>query len=63
MAGALAREDSLFWPVLSRFSGCGTTLAKPALIAVAAGAAETAAEGGFVAANDTAKSEYALDCG
>ena len=61
MAGALAREDSLFWLLAFAFLfGCGTTLAKPALIAVAAGAAATAAEGGFVAANDTAKSEYAL---
>ena len=40
--------------------GFGKTLAKPALIAVAAEAAETAAEGGFVAANETAKSDYAL---
>jgi len=61
MAGALAREDSLFWLLAFAFLfGCGTTLAKPALIAVAAEAAETAAEGGFVAANETAKSDYAL---
>ena len=61
MAGALAREDSLFWLLAFAFLlGFGKTLAKPALIAVAAEAAETAAEGGFVAANETAKSDYAL---
>ena len=35
-------------------------MAEPALIAVAAEAAEAAAEGGFVAANETAKSDYAF---
>ena len=61
MAGALTRKGSLFWLRAFAFLlGFGTTLAKPALIAVAAEAAETAAEGGFVAANETAKSDYAL---
>ena len=61
MAGALTRKGSLFWLLAFAFLlGFGTTLAKPALIAVAAEAAETAAEGGFVAANETAKSDYAL---
>ena len=61
MAGALTRKGSLFWLLAFAFLlGFGTTVAEPALIAVAAEAAEAAAEGGFVAANKTAKSDYAL---
>ena len=61
MAGALTRKGSLFWLRAFAFLlSFGKTLAKPALIAVTAKAAETAAEGGFVAANETAKSDYAL---
>tara|TARA_Y100001934_G_scaffold260577_1_gene332984 strand:- start:158 stop:721 length:564 start_codon:yes stop_codon:yes gene_type:complete len=61
MAGALTRKGSLFWLLAFAFLlGFGTTVAEPALIAVAAEAAEAAAEGGFVAANETAKSDYAL---
>ena len=48
MAGALTRKGSLFWLRAFAFLlGFGKTLAKPALIAVAAEAAETAADCGF----------------
>ena len=61
MAGALTRKGSVFWLFTFAFLlGFGTTVAEPALIAVAAEAAEAAAEGGFVAANETAKSDYAF---
>lgn len=61
MAGALTRKGSLFWLLAFAFLlDYPTTPAKPALIAVAAEAAETAAEGGFVAANETAEPDYAL---
>ncbi len=61
MAGALTRKGSIFWLFTFAFLlGFGTTVAEPALIAVAAEAAEAAAEGGFVAANETAKADYAF---
>ena len=61
MAGALTRKGSVFWLFTFAFLlGFGTTVAEPALIAVAAEAAEAAAEGGFVAENETAKSDYAF---
>jgi hypothetical protein len=40
--------------------GFGTTIAEPALIAVAAEAAEVAVDAGFIAATDAARSDYAL---
>ena len=61
MAGALTRKGSVFWLFTFAFLlGFGTTVAEPALIAVAAEAAEAAAEAGFVAENETAKSDYAF---
>ena len=46
MANAFARKGSLFWLLLFAFSlGFSTTVAEPALIAVAAEAAEVAAQG------------------
>lgn len=61
MAGALTRKGSLFWLLAFAFLlGFGTTVAEPALIAVAAEAAKAAAESGFVAATAEAQEDYAL---
>ncbi|TDG16038.1 DUF1538 domain-containing protein [Seongchinamella unica] len=60
MASAFARKGSLFWLIAFAFAlGFGTTVAEPALIAVAAEAASVAAEGGMIASTDDARSEYA----
>ncbi|MEP4149168.1 MAG: DUF1538 domain-containing protein [Halioglobus sp.] len=60
MATAFARKGSLFWLVAFAFAlGFGTTVAEPALIAVAAEAATVAAEGGMIEASDAAKRSYA----
>jgi hypothetical protein len=49
MAQAFARKGSLFWLILFAFClGFGTTIAEPALTAVAEEAAEVAAEGGVI---------------
>jgi hypothetical protein len=49
MAQAFARKGSLFWLIVfSFFLGFGTTIAEPALTAVANEAAEVAAEGGLI---------------
>ena len=49
MANAFARKGSLFWLLLFAFSlGFSTTVAEPALIAVADEAAEVAAQGGMI---------------
>ena len=61
VAHALAGKGSVFWLLLFAFLlGFGTTLAEPALIAVAAEAAEVAAAGGAIAASDKAYASYAL---
>lgn len=60
MAWDFARKGSLFWLLAFAFSlGFGTTVAEPALIAVADEAAEVAANGGMIAATDLAQSTYA----
>ncbi len=60
MATAFARKGSLFWLVTFAFAlGFGTTVAEPALIAVAAEAANVAAQGGMIETSDEAKSGYA----
>lgn len=60
MANALAKKGSLFWLVTFAFClGFGTTVAEPALIAVADEAATVAAEGGAILNNLEAKSSYA----
>jgi MFS family permease len=60
MAEAFARKGSLAWLLAFAFAlGFGTTVAEPALIAVAGEAAEAAAEAGFVAATDDAREAYA----
>lgn len=60
MATAFARKGSLFWLVVFAFClGFGTTVAEPALIAVAAEAADVAAAGAMIESNDVARQEYA----
>jgi hypothetical protein len=61
MAWAFARKGSVFWLVLFAFAlGFGTTVAEPALIAVADEAAEVAAHGGVIGASETAREEYSF---
>lgn len=60
MAQAFARKGSLFWLLAFAFClGFGTTAAEPALIAVAAEAAEVMAEAGVVAHDEAARASYA----
>ena len=60
MAFALAKKGSIFWLFTFAFAlGFGTTIAEPALIAVAAEAAEVAASGGMIGEDQTAKDDYA----
>jgi uncharacterized membrane protein (DUF2068 family) len=60
MATAFARKGSLFWLVAFAFAlGFGTTVAEPALIAVAAEAANVAAAGEMIEASEEAKARYA----
>lgn len=61
MAYAFARKGSLPWLLAFAFAlGFGTTVAEPALIAVAGEAAEIAASGGVIASDSKAKEGYAL---
>jgi len=61
MAYAFARKGSLLWLVLFAFAlGFGTTIAEPALIAVADEAAAVAAGGGLIADELAARESYAL---
>ena len=61
MAHAFARKGSLFWLLAFAFClGFGTTAAEPALIAVAAEAAEAMAAAGVVAAGEEAQKSYAF---
>ncbi len=60
MAYAFARKGSVVWLLIFAFSlGFGTTIAEPALIAVADKAAEVAAIGHVIVDTDTARSSYA----
>ncbi len=60
MAYAFARKGSLFWLLVFSFAlGFGTTIAEPALIAVADEAADVAAAAGMVADTSEAKEYYA----
>lgn len=60
LAHAFARKGSVVWLLVFAFSlGFGTTVAEPALIAVAAEAATVAAEGGMIEASDAAMTSYA----
>lgn len=61
MAQAFARKGSTMWIVLFAFAlGFGTTVAEPALIAVAAEAARTVAEAGAISSDEQSLDEYAL---
>ena len=60
MAYALAKKGSIFWLFVFAFAlGFGTTIAEPALIAVAAEAAQVAADGGMIGATESAMDDYA----
>ena len=60
MAWDFARKGSLFWLLAFAFClGFGTTVAEPALIAVADEAAEVAANGGMIEASEGARASYA----
>ncbi|MCP4407679.1 MAG: DUF1538 domain-containing protein [Gammaproteobacteria bacterium] len=61
LAYGFARKGSLFWLLLFAFAlGFGTTVAEPALIAVAEKAAEIAAQGGVINQHEEAMEGYAL---
>jgi len=61
VAYAFARKANLFWLLLFAFAlGFGTTIAEPALTAVAAEAARVAAADGHIALDKTAMANYAL---
>jgi len=60
MAHAFAKKGSVFWLLAFAFClGFGTTIAEPALIAVAAESAKIAAEGGIILSNDESMKSYA----
>ena len=60
MARAFANKGSVFWLLTFAFAlGFGTTIAEPALIAVADEAAEVAAEAGLIATSEPAMESYA----
>jgi hypothetical protein len=60
MAQAFARKGSVTWLFIFAFAlGFGTTVAEPALIAVAAEAANVAANGHMIEATQDAKDDYA----
>lgn len=62
MAHAFARKGSLFWLLAFAFClGFGTTVAEPALIAIAEEAASIASQGNVIEASTAAKASYALD--
>ncbi|MGR9012235.1 MAG: DUF1538 family protein [Gammaproteobacteria bacterium] len=61
MAYAFARKGSVFWLLAFAFClGFGTTVAEPALIAVAQEAANIAGNAGIIEPSDDAKDGYAL---
>jgi len=60
MAHSFASKGSLFWIVVFAFAlGFGTTVAEPALIAVAKEAANVAANGGMIQKDPTSMNDYA----
>jgi hypothetical protein len=61
LAVSLARKGSVFWLLIFAFLlGFGTTIAEPALTAVANEAAEVAARAGAIANSDDARAAYVL---
>ncbi len=60
MAHAFARKGSVAWLLIFAFAlGFGTTVAEPALIAVAAEASKIAAEGSMIENSETSMKSYA----
>ena len=60
MAYAFASKGNIFWLLCFAFAlGFGTTIAEPALIAVAEEAARVAANGGMIAADEISMESYA----
>lgn len=60
MATAFARKGSVLWLLVFAFAlGFGTTVAEPALIAVAAEAASVASAGGMIIDSEAARTSYA----
>ncbi|UMM02353.1 DUF1538 domain-containing protein [Vibrio campbellii] len=60
MAQAFANKGSAFWLLIFAFClGFGTTIAEPALTAVAEEASEVAAEGGMIANTEQSMEDYA----
>ena len=61
LAGAFARRGSVVWLITFAFAlGFGTTVAEPALIAVADEAAQVVAAGGLIAQSPTDRDEFAF---
>lgn len=61
LAHAFARKGSLFWLLVFAFAlGFTTTVAEPALIAIAQEAAEVAAQGGMILDTPQSQSSYAF---
>ncbi len=61
LAHALAKKGSVFWLVTFSFVlGFGTSIAEPALLAVAAEAAKVAAGADLIAATEEARDRYAM---
>jgi hypothetical protein len=61
MAHAFARKGSVLWLIAFAFAlGFGTTIAEPALIAIADEASVIAAEAGVIADNQEGRESYAL---
>jgi len=60
LAGAFAKKGSIFWLIVFAFAlGFGTTVAEPALIAVAGEAAKVKAAAGLLEDTDIARNSYA----
>ena len=61
MANALAKKGSLFWLMIFSFAlGFSTTIAEPALIAIAKEASEISSDAGLIDKNPTSLRAYAL---
>ena len=61
IAYAFARKGNLFWLLLFAFAlGFGTTIAEPALIAIAEEASEVAASAGFIEHHEESMQDYAF---
>lgn len=61
LAHALAHKGSMFWLLLfAFFLGFSTTIAEPALIAIAQEAARVAADSGYIQNSSTAQEQYSF---